>query len=99
MLIARCHDIVIAERSEADTQRRFSTQRVTRSASPHGSLQSLHGQRCAIVANVQAYATPVPAGQNTLNAIRNYATIADASGALFERIPCCAGRGVTAVTP
>jgi hypothetical protein len=34
-----------------------------------------------------------------LNGIRNYATIADASDATFERIRCCASRGAIAVTP
>jgi hypothetical protein len=47
MLIARCHDIVIAKRSEADTERRFSTQRVTRSAPAPWSRQSLHGRNDA----------------------------------------------------
>jgi hypothetical protein len=56
-------------------------------------------QRCAIVVNIEAYATPVPMGLNSLNAIRNYATIADAFDAIFERIPCCAGHGAIAVTP
>ena len=51
-----------------------------------------------IVVIIQAYATPVPAGLNILNAICNYATIADAPTAIFERIPCCVGRGAVAVT-
>jgi hypothetical protein len=58
--------------------------------------QRAEGRTIAVI--IQAYATLVPAGLNTLNVICNYATIADAPTAIFERIPCCVGRGVIAVT-
>jgi hypothetical protein len=51
-----------------------------------------------IIVIIQAYATPVPAGLNILNAICNYATIADAPDRDIEHTPCCVGRGVIAVT-
>jgi hypothetical protein len=91
----RCHDIVITGSRERDTARRFATQRVTRSAPSRRAISRSTGGRSTIVAIIQAYATLVPAELNTLNAICNYATIADAPTAIFERISCCVGRGVT----
>jgi len=53
MLVARRHDIVITGRGEADTARRFSTQRVTRSTPSPGTFSRSTGARRAIVINIR----------------------------------------------